>query len=363
MSPVVLHWVTPVNVDRRRVLQKLDWHLLPFVSLLYLVSYRANIGNAKVAGLAADLKLTGLQYNLCSAIFFAGLFHGVTFYLCLWYRRIVQAQRASIFLSPTTAAASLSHHQGLFGSILGFGIEKMSGIGGLAGWSWIFLLEVTVVVAVLSYLFMYDFPETATFLSETEREWLIQTPQENNAGLSSLRDPHSYIFVGSYLFVMIPTYAFALFLNIIAGLGYSASHAQLLSVPHWRPRGPFILARSIAALVGHLLPATFVRPLPHGTVPRRRCMLTWTGGNTRGDIKRGVVIAMAIGIGNLGGESIRIIASSFIYRPQDCPYHHGHAADIRCLCVSSQRQRMKAHLYSGDLSPISRNASALSAGI
>ena len=27
-------------------------------------------GNAKVAGLTADLHLTGLQYNLCAAIFF-----------------------------------------------------------------------------------------------------------------------------------------------------------------------------------------------------------------------------------------------------------------------------------------------------
>ena len=28
------------------------------------------LGNAKVAGLTTDLHLTGLQYNLCSAIFF-----------------------------------------------------------------------------------------------------------------------------------------------------------------------------------------------------------------------------------------------------------------------------------------------------
>ena len=39
-------------------------------SLLGGVDIVVGTGNAKVAGLTADLHLTGLQYNLCSAIFF-----------------------------------------------------------------------------------------------------------------------------------------------------------------------------------------------------------------------------------------------------------------------------------------------------
>ncbi|KAG8681941.1 hypothetical protein FRC08_015314, partial [Ceratobasidium sp. 394] len=56
----------------RRLVRKLDWNLLPFVSLLYLLSFldRSNIGNAKVAGLTADIGLKGLQYNVCAAVFF-----------------------------------------------------------------------------------------------------------------------------------------------------------------------------------------------------------------------------------------------------------------------------------------------------
>lgn len=58
--------------DGKRLLRKLDWHLLPFVSLLYLLSFldRSNIGNAKVAGMAHDLNLVGLKYNLAAALFF-----------------------------------------------------------------------------------------------------------------------------------------------------------------------------------------------------------------------------------------------------------------------------------------------------
>lgn len=410
------------TVDRRRVLRKLDWHLLPFVSLLYLLSFldRTNIGNAKVAGLTTDLKLTGLQYNLCSAIFFipycffeipsnmamkflkpsrwiplimfcwgivmvcmafvkdfsgllaariflglaeSGLFPGVTFYLCLWYPRGAQAQRMSLFLSAATVA-------GAFGGILAFGIEKMDGVGGLHGWSWIFILEglVTIIVSAVSYFFMYDYPETAGFLTSVEKQWLVETLREDTANsskgfkwkflLQALRDPHSYLMVAAYLFIVIPTYAFALFLpTIIAGLGYSDSHAQLLSVPpyvagcfftiiagiysdHWRIRGPFVLAGTLTALVGYVvLYATKASVAGYiGTViascglfPAVACVLAWTGGNFSGDVKRGVVIAMVIGIGNLGG-----IASSFIYLPQDSPrYHPGHATDIACLCVSS----------------------------
>jgi hypothetical protein len=31
---------------------------------------RANIGNAKVVGMATDLNLVGLQYNIAAAVFF-----------------------------------------------------------------------------------------------------------------------------------------------------------------------------------------------------------------------------------------------------------------------------------------------------
>lgn len=49
-----------------RLLRKLDRTLLPFLSLLYLLSFldRANIGNAKLAGLEKSLGMTGYDYSV-----------------------------------------------------------------------------------------------------------------------------------------------------------------------------------------------------------------------------------------------------------------------------------------------------------
>lgn len=60
------------DVDEKQVLKKIDWHLLPLVSVLYLLAYldRGNIGNAKIEGLAEDLNIDGNQYNICLTVFF-----------------------------------------------------------------------------------------------------------------------------------------------------------------------------------------------------------------------------------------------------------------------------------------------------
>ena len=139
--------------------------------------------------------------------------------------------------------------------------------------------------------------------------------------------------------VLIPSYAFALFLpTIIAGLGFSSSNAQLLSVPpnvagciftilsgvlsdRFRARGPFILAGASAALAGYAILFGTSSPgagyagtviAASGLFPSVACVLAWTGGNMGGEVKRAVVIAMVIGVGNLGGY-----ASSLFYSIQN----------------------------------------------
>jgi MFS family permease len=63
----------------------------------------------------------------------SGLFPGVVFYLSMWYRRTESHYRVALFFS----AASLA---GAFGGILAYGIGFMKGVGGYAGWRWIFIL-------------------------------------------------------------------------------------------------------------------------------------------------------------------------------------------------------------------------------
>lgn len=50
----------------KKLIRKIDWILLPFLALLYLLSFldRANIGNARLAGLEKDLRMEGLDYNV-----------------------------------------------------------------------------------------------------------------------------------------------------------------------------------------------------------------------------------------------------------------------------------------------------------
>ncbi|KAJ7933830.1 major facilitator superfamily domain-containing protein [Mycena leptocephala] len=245
---------------RTTILRKIDVHLLPFVSLLYLLSFldRANIGNAKIAGMVKDAHLTGFRYNTIAAAFFipyalaevpsnillklfrpsrwipsimlawglvmtlmclcktyhdliiariflglaeAGLFPGITFYLSRWYRRRDVASRVAIFFSAATVA-------GAFGGILAYAIEKMEGIGGLHGWQWIFCLEglVTMLVAAASYFFIYDYPATAGFLTDTERKQIVFMLKEDAQDLAihydrkfvwqAMRDYKTYVQAG-----------------------------------------------------------------------------------------------------------------------------------------------------------------------
>lgn len=54
----------------KRIIRKMDWNLLPFLALLYLLSFldRTNIGNARLAGLEDSLGMKGLMYNVSISI-------------------------------------------------------------------------------------------------------------------------------------------------------------------------------------------------------------------------------------------------------------------------------------------------------
>lgn len=58
--------------ERKKILLKVDLHMIPALALIYLFSYidRANIGNAKIEGLEKDLGLSSSQYNVVLSMFF-----------------------------------------------------------------------------------------------------------------------------------------------------------------------------------------------------------------------------------------------------------------------------------------------------
>lgn len=290
----------------------------------------------------------------------SGLFPGVTYYISLWYPRADRSMRIAIFFSAATFA-------GAFGGMLAYAIEQMEGIAGLHGWQWIFCLEgiATILVACIAFIFMYDYPDTASFLTDAERHYVIELLRQDSNSLSTeyrfqfvlqaLQDYKSYVQVGIYIGLLVPVYAIALFTpTIINELGYSATNAQLLSVPPFicgciftilvgiisdkhKLRGPYVIGGAFVSLVGYIIlytqrsaAASYAGTVlaTVGVYPTIAVDLAWTSSNAGGDTKRGVVLAMVIGIGNLGG-----ICSSFVYL--DPPrFHTGHGTIVGFLTLS-----------------------------
>lgn len=87
-----------------------------------------------------------------------------------WYKRSEMGSKIAFFFSSATLS-------GAFSGLLSVAIHNMDGVGGLAGWRWIFILEglVTVVVALLSFWVIQDYPENAKFLSEKESMYVQYT--------------------------------------------------------------------------------------------------------------------------------------------------------------------------------------------
>lgn len=162
--------------EHKHILRVIDWAILPYCTLLYLLSFldRVNIGQAAVAGLRTDLHMTtGNKYQIALSVFFigyivvevpsnlilkavkphrwipmimvawgivmtlmglvqnaaglqaarfflgiaeGGLFPGINFLLTCWYARAQQSKRIGIFFSGATLA-------GAFGGILAYGLK------------------------------------------------------------------------------------------------------------------------------------------------------------------------------------------------------------------------------------------------
>lgn len=109
----------------------------------------------------------------------------------MWYSRHEIQLRQAMFFSAASVA-------GAFSGLLAFAISKMDGIAGLEGWRWIFILEglVTVVVAIAAYFLLYDFPETASFLTEEERAFVVYRLRYQGQVSSSTSDGPAAVKVG-----------------------------------------------------------------------------------------------------------------------------------------------------------------------
>lgn len=156
----------------------------------------------------------------------------------------------------------------------------------------------TVLVAIAAFFLVHDFPETATFLTEEERAFVVwrlkfqSQPDKADQGAEvAQNDEFSWkaigdafkdwqIYVGIIMFwgIVAPLYGISLFLpTIIKGLGYKTTTAQLLTVPVYvfasaiallfawlsdraGKRTPFILPMMFVILVGYIMCISSSKP-------------------------------------------------------------------------------------------------------
>jgi ACS family tartrate transporter-like MFS transporter len=218
----------------RRTLRKISLRIVPFIMLLYFISYidRVNIGFAALT-MNKDLGFTSSVFGFGAGIFFvgyflfevpsniilekvgarlwiarvmitwgiisaafafiqgeisfyvfrfllgvaeAGFFPGIILYLSYWFPARRRAQVVSFFM----AAAPIST---VLGSPLSSALLEMHGVLGLKGWQWMFLLEAVpaVILGFVVFFFLTDRPEKATWLASDERDWLVSTMNAEHA--------------------------------------------------------------------------------------------------------------------------------------------------------------------------------------
>ncbi|KAG9069231.1 hypothetical protein KI688_010128 [Linnemannia hyalina] len=414
----------PVAVGKLR--RKIDWHLIPLIAVLYLCSFldRVNIGNAKVAGITNDISLTASEYNWALSIFFigyvlfeipsnillklvgprkwicvimvfwggimmamaavktpagllaarfflglteSGLFPGSVYLISLWYTRSELALRNGLFFSTATMA-------GAFGGVLAYGIARMEGVAGLHGWQWIFILEglPTVLLTVVVYFFLPDFPSTAPFLNAEEkdlavRRLLIDAGPATETAFSWRQfravfvDWKVYMHMITYILNATPLYSLSLFLpSIVQGFKFNALTTQAMTAPayviaciftiifafssdRFRERGIHYAFPTFIGGIGYvLLIVTKNSPTINryvsltvtasGVFASVPAMLSWFTTNIGGHTKRGVATAAIISFGNIGGA-----IGGQIYRAEDAAngYVRGHAVCAGMMFISS----------------------------
>jgi MFS transporter, ACS family, 4-hydroxyphenylacetate permease len=204
------------------VVRKVFWRLIPFLFVLYAMSYldRINIGFAALS-MNQDLGLSRTMFGAANTIFYigyvlcevpsnlllvrygahrwiprimitwglasaatmfavgpnslyvlrllvgiaeAGFLPGVLLYLTFWFPLRWRARATAIFMvaQPVTIA---------FGSTLSGFILDMHGWFGLSGWRWLFLIEglPSIVLGVVAWFYLSPSPAAANWLSSEEK--------------------------------------------------------------------------------------------------------------------------------------------------------------------------------------------------
>lgn len=112
----------------------------------------------------------------------AGFFPGIIFLLTLWFPATYRARVVGYFM----AAIPLST---VIGSPISGALLGLNGMGGMAGWQWVYLLEAApaLVLSIVVFFYLTDQPAHATWLKAEERDWLVSRLAQERAKRESVR--------------------------------------------------------------------------------------------------------------------------------------------------------------------------------
>ena len=216
-----------LNASGADVYRKITWRLMPFLFLCYMLAYidRVNVGFAKLQ-MQQDLGMSDAVFGLGAGIFFIGYFifevpanmmlqrigarrwigpimmawgfvsactlfvkgaasfyalrfllgivesgfyPAVILYLTYWYTQKYRARMVAIFMSAVPISTILA------GPVSGWILGRMTGVGHLSAWQWLFLVEgiPSVIAGLVTLSFLTDRPSMAKWLSEDEKKLVL----------------------------------------------------------------------------------------------------------------------------------------------------------------------------------------------
>ncbi|KAJ2514766.1 hypothetical protein H4217_005568 [Coemansia sp. RSA 1939] len=433
-------------------LLKTDLRLFPLGCAMYFFAIidRNNVGNAKVAGMATHLGLHGNEFNwIVSAFFFtyifcevpsnlvlkrvgpriwipflavswsvlvgclaaaksygalvavrvlmgvfeAGFVPGFIYMTSFWYTKRQLAPRIALFFSAGMFA-------GIWAGPLAERLQKIN--GSLMGYQYIFIIEacITVGLAVLIAVFWQNYPETATFLTEKEREAALAMLAADKAlspkaeysvrqVFKALSDWTVWAYAIIFWAACMGGVTQAIFgPTLIQAMGYTSTRAQILSavpsacgfasqiISMFLPR--VIRSYSVLIMGFSALACAFYAVLAcaHGSEvrfaflclssfalsPNMPLVTVWMSSNILGVTKKGVASAVTVMLGGVAG-----LIGSHIYRDRDSPqFKFGHVFNSVCNGViflialglhcyfryeNRRRDRDDSSLYARTLTP------------
>ena len=224
----------------------------------------------------------------------------------------------------------------------------------------------TVVIASAAYFFVTNYPATAKFLTNEEREFIQQRNKADSDSTANqsftwkevsnaFTDIKVYLYALGFHTMSLPLYTLSLFFpSIIKGLSYSSAQAQLLTIPPYAiafvltitlavlsakygRRAPFILGSSSLAIIGYIILLSQHRPgvsylgtifAAAGIYPSVALVLAWPANNVSGQTKRAIANALQISIGNLWGGTRHSAVpnrdrATILLRPRLCAWVSG----------------------------------------